>query len=442
MRNKESNWRGLIAQCCGGADFDAPGGGYAFSAVLAKERELEEGNVCGDPSSALLKLSIADPTWKMPEEAMMASMAYYQHCPDATRYTDNYGAAICHQAGIFHSTNTYIAAYLESAFHESKVAFSDEWVQFSPGAIKRALAEYIPTLFFDDRSLLFFPTPGYPVIRNDMNRRGAVPADSLMCCRGGRWGYQLDKMNPLIDPTRFTKFFMYVNMPHNPTGTGFRREDWENLLSWAKQQGVTLIVDEAYIDLRYNPDCVSVLTVPGWEDCCVVLQSVSKGWSATGLRFGWMIAHPTLIKALRKVTDVKDSGPFGPSIAAGLALLQDPQHAVQTRLRYFQLHDNLHKGLSTAGFSPSMPDAGLCQFTPAPRSAGGRPFADVYECASWFREKLRISLMPYMVGDEPWLRWAVTIKPVPECGLPDEKSVIDEVVRRLSGVKFEFSSLD
>jgi len=438
MRNMESNWRGLIAQRCGGASFDAPGGGYAFSTVLAEERALEENNVCGDPSSALLKLSIADPTWKMSYEAMLASLAYYQNCPDATRYTDNHGAQECHQADIYYSTNTLIAGYLLERFPRGSVFFSEECVQYSPGAIKRALAEYIPTLFFDNQSLLFFPTPGYPVIKSDMNRRNAVSVDSVMSFREGRWGYQFGLMDSLFDNTRFRKFFMYVNIPHNPTGTGFRKEDWENILAWAMRQGVTLIVDEAYIDLCYDPDCVSVLTVQGWEECCVVLQSVSKGWNATGLRFGWMIAHPTLIKALRKVTDVKDSGLFGPSIAAGLALIQNPKLAENTRANYLGLHKNLHGGLSIAGFSSSMPDAGLCQFTPAPRSANGRQFADVYECANWFRRELRISIMPYMVGEHPWLRWAVTIKPVPMCDLPDEKAVINEVVRRLSRVEFEF----
>jgi len=182
----------------------------------------------------------------------------------------------------------------------------------------------------------------------------------------------------------------------------------------------------------------SVLTIPGWEECSLVLQSVSKGWNATGLRFGWVVGHPTVVKAVRKVMDVKDSGMFGPSIAAALTCLQHPEWAEETRQRYEALHRLLLEGLQSAGFQTVMPDAGLCQFTPAPKSVDGKPFSDAVACGQWFRKELRVSLMHYTVDGETWLRWAVTLKPVPECGLPDEAAVIREVARRLNGVRFTF----
>ena len=49
----------MLAQRIGGAQFDAPGGGYSFSSVLAEERELKKANIPGDPSSALCTLSNA-----------------------------------------------------------------------------------------------------------------------------------------------------------------------------------------------------------------------------------------------------------------------------------------------------------------------------------------------------------------------------------------------
>ena len=70
-------WRQRVGQVVGGAGFDTPGGGYSFSAVLAEERKLEEDNVPGDRSSALLKLSVADPTWKMPIQALLAGQEYF-----------------------------------------------------------------------------------------------------------------------------------------------------------------------------------------------------------------------------------------------------------------------------------------------------------------------------------------------------------------------------
>lgn len=435
--NLDQKWRGMIAERCGGEDFDAPGGGYAFSDVLDEEERLAEANITSDKSSALLTLSIADPTWKMHPSAMDAAMDYYLKSKQATRYTDNAGIRKCEEIGIFKSTHEQLAEYLYRRFSGSNFQFTPDCVQYSPGSIKRALAEFIPSTFFDPKTVLFFPAPGYPVIKDPKNNRGAIIQDIAMENSNNSWHISLAKFEQSSEFSRRKKY-IYINKPHNPTAIGFRREDWRTVINWAIKHDVKLIVDEAYIDLCYKENIVSVLTIPGWEECCIVLQSVSKGWNATGLRFGWVVGHPTVIKALRKVTDVKDSGMFGPSIAAGLKCLENLEWADETRGRYRELHQLLNNGLKSAGFNAPMPDAGLCQLTPAPMVADGVEFYDSIECAKWFREKLRISLMHYTVNDQPWLRWAVTFWPVPECNLSDEKAVIEEVVRRLQEVKFEF----
>jgi aspartate/methionine/tyrosine aminotransferase len=433
IRKTEARWREVIAARCGGANFDDPGTGYAFSEILRKESLLKRLNMPGDPTSALLTLSIADPTHKMHPGAMDAAMAYYKFCPDATRYTDNSGVRICLEAGIEKTTHEYLADYLNKRF---KCRVNKKWVQYLPGSIKHALSTIISSLLFDRDGILIFPTPGYTVIKNEVNRREIRVEDAPMIYSDGRWDFNLRSL-PIMWHGR--KVFMYVNIPENPTSTGYDRIRWKKLLAWAEENRVTLIVDEAYIDLCYNPRCVSVLTIPGWEKSCIVLQSVSKGYDATGLRIGWAVGYPTIIKAMSsKVTDCNDSGSYGPNIAAALHLLKHPEYTQIARSRYLRLHELLYAGLSSVGFQTNMPDAGLCQFTPAPRAANGKSFETVFDCEDWFRKKLRISLMPHMVGTDPWLRWAVTLKPVPECRLTDEEAVITEAVRRLKNVKFSF----
>ncbi len=428
----DARWRSVIAERAGGAVFDAPGGGYAFSNVLAEERELSKANRPGDPGSALLTLSIADPIWKMRPEAMDAARRYYDNSPDATRYTDN--AGVREGAG-FQDTHEAIAAYLNKRRPDSPVQLNADWVQYSPGSIKRCLAEYLPSVLFDENSTLIFPVPGYPVIKSALNKRGADAIDAPMTYEDGKW-----RLNTQMYLPTGRKLFMYVNIPHTPTGTGYTADDWARLLEWADENDALLIVDEAYIDIAYKPDIASVLTVPGWERRCVVLQSVSKAWNATGLRFGWIAAHPTFIKAVRKATDVKDSGMFGPSIAAGLECLSRPDWADETRGAYAELHERLYEALVGAGFKSAMPDAGLCQFTPGPTAANGRQFESAVDCVQWFRQELRISLMHYTVDERIWLRWAATIRPLPECGLPTEASVVEEAARRLRTVEFAFEA--
>lgn len=419
-RGNERFYREFIAKRCGGQEFDAPGGGYAFSAILAEERELAKKNIHGNSESALLALSVADPIWKVNKKAFVRSLDYFLSEKDASRYTDNKGIFINGK-----DTNEMLANIFSLP--------SPDWVQYSPGAIKRALAEYIPSAFFQKDDVLIFPNPGYPIIKNSINNRGIHVHDINMSEKNGKWRM------PLIDFHKIhgRKRFMYVNIPHNPTGATYTTDELKELINWAITSNVLLIIDEAYTHIRYD-DSPSILRIDGWDKCCIVLQSISKGWSATGLRFGWMIANPVLIKALRKVCDVKDSGMFGPTIAMGLACLENPEWAEETNLKYRKLHKLLYEGLQKPGFQSNMPGGGLCQFTHAPRVANGNKFDSLVECVKWFREKLRISLMHYEVAGKWHLRWAVTIKPVPECGLDTEESAIQEVVRRLQRTEFRF----
>jgi aspartate/methionine/tyrosine aminotransferase len=430
-------WRSLVTLICGGKKFDAPTSGYSFSAVLAEERKLSELNVRGDRRSALLCLSIADPVWKMSAGAMEAALQYYTASSDATRYTDNAGIRESCEHN-FPDTHKHIAQFLSDKY---LIDIGEDEVQYSPGAIKRALAEYIPTAFFDEKTCLVFPTPGYGVIKSPMNRRGAkvidLPLKRISLGLTFPWtsfSWTIPH-NKLKGYGRFRKRFMYVNVPHNPTGMVFDRDDWKNILSWAGKHKFKLIVDEAYDDIRFDETKkgVSVMTMPDWQKTCLVLQSVSKGWNATGLRLGWIAGDKTAIAVLRQVMDVKDSGMFGPSIAAGLACLSHPEWAQQTRTAYKELHKTLARGLCDASFTSEagVPNAGLCQLTLAPRKINGVAFVSAAECAKWLREKMRISVMHYDVNGVGYLRWAVTTKPVPECGLMAAHEVIAEAMKRL-----------
>jgi hypothetical protein len=116
----------------------------------------------------------------MPFGAMRAGLAYYRYQPHSTRYTDNYGVVVTPEAGIHTNTHEQIAAYLNKAHIGSKILFNADWVQYSAGSIKRAMAEIIPTALFDELTALVFPTPGYGVIKDPKNNRGAKIIDVPM----------------------------------------------------------------------------------------------------------------------------------------------------------------------------------------------------------------------------------------------------------------------
>ncbi len=438
----DRHWRRLARPRVGGEHFDAPGAGYTFSAVLNEERELRKQNVAGDPSSALLTLSIADPTPRLDVNAMEALQLYYEQYPDCSRYSDLTGIADYYGKG---STNDLVAAYCNVKYGTVLTGDNVQWV---PGSIKRALAEYIPAAFFDSSivshpsTLLIMPDPSYGVIADSINNRGVTIEKVPLLNNGGVWDLDLDGMARAIgshedDPHPFPENFMYVNIPHNPTGFAYTKEQWERLFVWAQKNYVTLIIDLAYIDLAYSDSVFNPMILDGWERH-IFLGSVSKGFHATGLRFGWIVGHPTMIKIMRKVGDVKDSGMFAPTIAAALDSLQHPERAVVECERNRRLHEALVTALSRHGFDARMPDAGLCQFMQAPKSANGVEFVTAGDFTKWLRENFRISIMHNAFNGIPYVRFSVTVDPVPECDINTAEDVIAELDRRFSEITFSF----
>lgn len=422
--------RPRVNEACGGVSFDK-GGSYVFSEMLKAERKLAEKSEPGRPETAVLPFSVADPVWKMGEGAVEAGNSFYRVCADATRYTDLAGIRNFTLDGEkFSNTNEALAFFIGS---NMQFDLAPDMVQYSPGSIKRALAEYIPKAFLDSNTLLIMPDPSYGVLAEPQNRNGAFVVKVPLISDGSRYDIDLEAAEYQIKVTGAKKVVMYVNVPHNPTGFGYNLQQWKRLLNFARKKNILLVVDEAYVDLIYNDQCCSVTQVPWWSNNCIVLQSVSKGYSATGLRFGWIMSNPTAISVLKKVMDAADSGMSGMTIMQALYCVSNPYLAWQTRDRYREIHSSLTDTLYKFEMPPCLIDGGLCQLSDFPRVLkNGMRFEKPSQFASWFRTNKLISVMPQdAIGK---IRWAATFRPQPEFGLMTNEDVLNEVARRFAEI--------
>jgi aspartate aminotransferase len=83
-----------------------------------------------------------------------------------------------------------------------------------------------------------------------------------------------------------TRAIVIIN-PSNPTGTVYTREELEGLMELARRHGLFVISDETYRELVFDDrEHVSAMHFPGMEDYVILVDSVSKRFSATGLRVG------------------------------------------------------------------------------------------------------------------------------------------------------------
>lgn len=148
---------------------------------------------------------------------------------------------------------------------------------------------------------------------------------------------------------------MILCNPSNPCGKVFTREELELIASLAIKYDAYVITDEVYEHIIYAPHKHTYLaTLPGMRERTIECSSLSKTYSITGWRLGYVIASPEIIERVKKVHDFLTVGAAAPLMEAAVVGLNFPDSY------YAELQDHyIHmKNLFLAGLK----DIGL-QFT-------------------------------------------------------------------------------
>jgi aspartate/methionine/tyrosine aminotransferase len=124
-----------------------------------------------------------------------------------------------------------------------------------------------------------------------------------------RWAHDLDALKRLLRPK--TKL-LYINTPHNPTGTHMPRAVFDHVVELARERRLVLFSDEVYRELEHDP----ATRLPGAcqvYERAVSLGSISKSYGLPGLRIGWLASRDRrLLQAvleLKYYTTICSSGP-------------------------------------------------------------------------------------------------------------------------------------
>jgi histidinol-phosphate aminotransferase len=115
--------------------------------------------------------------------------------------------------------------------------------------------------------------------------------------------------------------------PNNPTGTIFRRREWERFLS-ALSPGVTVLLDEAYAEFAADPDFPAGREYLDEARPLVVARTFSKAQGLAGLRIGYGLAPRELVDYMNRLRMPFNAN--GPAQAAAAAALADEGHLEET----------------------------------------------------------------------------------------------------------------
>lgn len=173
-----------------------------------------------------------------------------------------------------------------------------------------------------------------------------------------------------IDLEAFKKFpgGVIIANPNAPTGIALGIADIRELL--ISNPDRIVIIDEAYIDFGGE----SAISMTGEFDNLLVTATVSKSRSLAGLRIGFAIGNPSLIKALECIRDSFNSYTVG-TLAQALAVpaFEDGEWFERTRTNIIETRENLVAELSELGFT-TLPSQANFIFTTNPDIHSSRLF--------------------------------------------------------------------
>jgi aspartate/methionine/tyrosine aminotransferase len=148
-----------------------------------------------------------------------------------------------------------------------------------------------------------------------------------------------------------------INTPNNPTGKVFSREELQFIAGLCQKWNVLAVTDEIYEHIVYD-GCThhAMATIDGMQDRTITINAMSKTYSVTGWRVGYVIASPALTQGIRKVHDFLTVGAPAPLQEAGARALALPDgYYTDLAATYQQRRDLLLHALRETGFHCSTP---------------------------------------------------------------------------------------
>ena len=262
----------------------------------------------------------------------------------------------------------------------NQISAAPENIQVTNGGIHGLYCAFQVTLEPCDEVLVF--SPYWTPIRDLIKLAGARPVE--VSTRAAReQGINRTLENAASERTRA----IYFNTPQNPAGIVFSRAEQQQVADFVQERELVVIADEAYEDILYGAEHVSIGGLPGMFERVITCFTFSKSYSMTGWRAGYAVAAEPWMGAMRKLALYTSTGVPTPIQWAMLRALQSPEQELHERCAEFlRRRDLLIGGLRSLGFEVSQPDGAFYAFPNVSHLA-----ADSQSAARLLLEQARVS---------------------------------------------------
>lgn len=270
---------------------------------------------------------------------------------------------------------------------------NDYNVEFDPekqitvccGATEGMIATLLATVNPGDEVIIF--EPFYENYGPDVILCGAVPKY-----------VQLKPPEFSFDPEELAAAFsnrtkaIIINTPNNPTGKVFSRQELNVIAELCIKHDALAITDEIYEHILYDgAQHIPLWTLPGMADRTIAINSISKTYSVTGWRIGFVTASPEITQSVRKVHDFLTVGAAAPlQTAAAKALRFDSGYYKELSSFYGERRDYLLSELTSIGFKCVRPAGAyyiMADITPF-------GYDNDVDFAKYLAEKIGVAVVP------------------------------------------------
>lgn len=164
---------------------------------------------------------------------------------------------------------------------------------------------------------------------------------------------------------------IYFNTPTNPSGVVFTRAEAEDVARFAIDRDLIVIADEAYEDIVYDGDHVSIAALEGMFERTITSFTLSKSYAMTGWRIGYAAAAEPWLTGVRKALLYSSNGVSTPTQWAALAAFTTASDFLDTsRAAYRERRDLLVGGLNELGLTCAPPAGAFYAFPDVTRISG------------------------------------------------------------------------
>jgi len=207
----------------------------------------------------------------------------------------------------------------------------------------------------------------------------------------------MDRPNWTLDPEKLRKAFtsrtkaIIVNTPHNPTGRVFTRDEMTLIADLCVEHDVWAITDAPYEHMVYAGHHHEIATWPGMRERTITISSLSKTYSATGWRIGWIIAPPEQTGPIRKIHDFLTVGAPAPlQTAAAVGFAFDAEYYNHFTNEYKSRREFMTRVLRDQGFEFATPEGAYYIFADFSKISD----LDDVTFAKWLAAEVGVATVP------------------------------------------------